>query len=67
MFICMKSVIKLYTRIILQALHITDVLHKSVNELKAKIEENAKSRVHTDRQLTRMIVELDDVSSVSVC
>ena len=50
----------------LQALHITDVLHKSVTDLKLKIEDNAKTRVLTDKQLTRMIVELDDVSWVTL-
>ena len=53
---------KIYILAFFQALHITDVLHKSVTDLKIKIEENATSRVLTDRQLTRMIVELDDVS-----
>lgn len=49
-----------------KALHITDVLHKSVTDLKLKIEDNAKTRVLTDKQLTRMIVELDDEVTQSV-
>ena len=42
------------------------MLHKSVTDLKLKIEDNAKTRVLTDKQLTRMIVELDDVSIVEL-
>lgn len=49
-----------------KALHITDVLHKSVMDLKLKIENNAKTRKLTDKVLTRMILELDDEVTQSV-
>ncbi|KAH3768181.1 hypothetical protein DPMN_169393, partial [Dreissena polymorpha] len=44
----------------LKALHRTDVLQREVSELKAKMDGNETSQKYTEKQLTRMIVEMDD-------
>ncbi|XP_060596346.1 alanine--tRNA ligase, cytoplasmic-like [Ruditapes philippinarum] len=50
----------------MKAAHRVDVLDKEVKELKTKLEENSKSQEYTDKQLTRMIVQLNDEVSQSV-
>lgn len=39
-----------------------EVLEKSVSELKKTVESNSNSQTYTDKQLTKMIVEMDNVS-----
>lgn len=55
----LKSCVKLYDWSF-QALHKTRVLEKAVEDLTKKIESNNKEV--SDKELTREIVELDDVS-----
>lgn len=50
----------------MKAGHRVDVLNKQVQDLKKKIETNAKTQAYTEKQLTRMIVELNDEVSQSV-
>jgi len=45
-----------------QALHRTEILEKSLADLKKTIEDNKQTQQYTDKKLTRMIVDLDDVS-----
>lgn len=47
---------------VLQAVHRVDVLNKEVNDLKTKLENNSKTQEYSEKQLTRMIVEMNDVS-----
>lgn len=57
----MHIMIKMSTKF--QAKHRVDVLNKEVLDLKTKIESNSKTQAYTEKQLTRMIVELNDVYS----
>ncbi|XP_052816323.1 alanine--tRNA ligase, cytoplasmic-like isoform X1 [Mya arenaria] len=50
----------------MKALHRTEVLEREVQELKKKVESNEKSQEFTDKQLTRMIVDMDDEVTQSV-
>lgn len=50
----------------MKAGHRVDVLNKEVHDLKSKLESNSNTQEFTDKQLTRMIVELDDEVSQSV-
>ncbi|KAL4234586.1 hypothetical protein ACF0H5_006227 [Mactra antiquata] len=50
----------------MKAVHRVDVLNKEVNELKTRLDNNTKTQEYTEKQLTRMIVELNDEVSQSM-